>query len=251
MPSLAIVRRMEAAGFRAWPAASVHYDGSWAVRLTASHPSRRLNSVNPLDPADTRDIKERIARIDQRFRAYGRPILFRMSPLAPVELEEHLNAGGWQRVGETRVMAADLAGIDLEGGYDLLPVRDIGLYVDASVALDTSRTIGKAGLTELLEGIRPPHGMFVIADETGPAATTLCVHDNDMAGLFEVSVRSDLRNRGYGRTIVRAALRWAANQGAKTGWLQVEEQNHEAIGLYERLGFNEVYRYLYRARGTE
>ena len=36
---LAIVRRYEAAGFRAWPAAAVHYDGTWVVRLTAS-PSR-------------------------------------------------------------------------------------------------------------------------------------------------------------------------------------------------------------------
>lgn len=251
MPSLAMVRRMEAVGFRAWPAASVHYEGSWAVRLTASHPSRRLNSVNPLDPADTRDIAARISRIDQRFRSYGRPILFRMSPLAPVELEEHLNAGGWQRVGETLVMAAQLDKMDLEGGFDLLPVRDIGRYVDASVALDNGRDTSKAGLTELLESIRPPHAMFVIADEGGPAATSLCVHDNDMAGLFEVSVRDDLRNRGFGRSIVRAALRWAAAQGAKTGWLQVEENNREAIGLYKRLGFGEVYRYVYRSRETD
>ncbi|RWF09009.1 MAG: GNAT family N-acetyltransferase, partial [Mesorhizobium sp.] len=39
---LAIVRRYEAAGFRAWPAAAVHYDGTWVVRLTAGHPAKRL-----------------------------------------------------------------------------------------------------------------------------------------------------------------------------------------------------------------
>ena len=49
---LAVVRRYEAAGFRAWPAAAVHYDGTWVVRLTAGHPAKRLNSVNPLDPGD-------------------------------------------------------------------------------------------------------------------------------------------------------------------------------------------------------
>ena len=32
---LGIARRFEAAGFRAWPAASVHYDGTWVIRLTA------------------------------------------------------------------------------------------------------------------------------------------------------------------------------------------------------------------------
>jgi len=49
-PSLAQVRRFEAAGFRAWPAASVEYDGAWLVRLTSGLPAKRLNSVNPLDP---------------------------------------------------------------------------------------------------------------------------------------------------------------------------------------------------------
>jgi hypothetical protein len=34
---LATVRRYEAAGFRAWPAASVLYDGTWLIRLTAGN----------------------------------------------------------------------------------------------------------------------------------------------------------------------------------------------------------------------
>jgi len=135
MPRLSMVRRMEAVGFRAWPASSVHYDGSWAVRLTASHPSRRLNSINPLDPADNREIEQRIARIEKRFKAYERPIVFRMSPLAPAELEAHLNAMGWTRADETRVLAAPLDQIDLESGYELLPVRDIGRFVDAAITL--------------------------------------------------------------------------------------------------------------------
>ena len=50
--NLPIVRRFEAAGFRAWPATSVQYDGAWSVRLTGGHPAKRLNSVNPLDPGD-------------------------------------------------------------------------------------------------------------------------------------------------------------------------------------------------------
>ena len=49
---LATVRRFEAAGFRAWPASAVHYDGTWASGSTAGHPAKRLNSVNPLDPGD-------------------------------------------------------------------------------------------------------------------------------------------------------------------------------------------------------
>ena len=69
-----------------------------------------------------------------------------------------------------------------------------------------------------------------------------------MAGLFEIMVRQGLRNRGFGRSIVRAALRWATAQGAQMGWLQVEDSNRSAIGLYERLGFEEIYRYVYRVQ---
>ena len=70
--ALSTVRRFEAAGFRAWPASAVHYDGTWVVRLTAGHPAKRLNSVNPLDPGDVQDLPERIIRAARRFDAYGR-----------------------------------------------------------------------------------------------------------------------------------------------------------------------------------
>jgi ribosomal protein S18 acetylase RimI-like enzyme len=246
---LALVRRLEAVGFRAWPAASVHYDGSWAVRLTAGHPSKRLNSVNPLDPADHRDIDTRIARAAKRFGAYGRPLVFRLSPLAPLQLNAHFDAHGWRRFDETKVMVARLQDIDLDSGLDQIPLQDVGRFVDASIAIRGEDVERKAGLTEVVESIRPPSGMFVLEDEKGPVASALCVHDNDLAGLFDVAVRADQQGKGYARSIVRAALRWAASQGAQRAWLQVMSSNKAAVSLYSRLGFETVYTYAYRQKG--
>ncbi|WP_223385608.1 GNAT family N-acetyltransferase [Oricola cellulosilytica] len=246
---LALVRRLEAVGFRAWPAASVHYDGSWAVRLTAGHPSKRLNSVNPLDPADHRDIGSRIDRAAKRFGAYGRPLVFRLSPLAPLQLSAHFDAHGWRRFDETKVMVAQLQDIDLDSGIDQIPLRDIGRYVDASLRIRGEGTERKAGLSEVMESIRPPSGMFVIEDKDGPVASALCVHDNDLAGLLDVAVRPDQQGKGYARSIVRASLRWAASQGAQRAWLQVTSSNKPAVGLYSRLGFETVYTYAYRQKG--
>jgi ribosomal protein S18 acetylase RimI-like enzyme len=249
MPGLAIVRRLEAVGFRAWPAASVHYDGSWAVRLTAGHPSKRLNSVNPLDPSDHRDIETRIARAAKRFSAYARPLVFRLSPLAPLQLNAHFDADGWRRFDETQVMVSKLQDLDLDSGIDQIPLKDVGRYVDASIVVRGEDTDRKAGLTEVVESIRPPSGMFVIEDANGPVASVLCVHDNDLAGLFDVGVRADQQGKGYARSIVRAALRWAAAQGAQRGWLQVTSLNRPALNLYTRLGFETVYTYAYRQKG--
>ncbi|MEO0543575.1 MAG: GNAT family N-acetyltransferase [Pseudomonadota bacterium] len=247
MPGLAFVRRLEAVGFRSWPASSVHYDGSWAVRLTASHPSRRLNSVNPLDPADYADIEARIARIRKRFDSYSRPIVFRMSPLAPAPLQSFFDSAGWPRIDETCVLVGNLEEMDIDGAIDQLPLKDIGRFVDTAIQLNHDNRVHKPGLTEVLEAIRPPTGMFVMEDDAGPIACALCVHDNDMAGLFDIAVREDKRAQGYGRSIVRTALRWAHTQGAKKAWLQVEGKNQSARGLYERLGFEEAYRYVYRS----
>ncbi|GKX35548.1 MAG: acetyltransferase [Rhizobiaceae bacterium MnEN-MB40S] len=247
MHRLAIVRRLEAVGFRAWPAASIQYDGSWQVRLTAGHPSKRLNSVNPLDPSDHRDVEKRVERAAQRFSAYGRPLIFRQSPLAPPQLDAYFDAKGWRRFDETTVMMADIRKLDLDATLDHLPIRELGRYVDANIQVHGRDKSIKPGLTEVISSIRPSSGWFVIEEPgAGPVATALCVHDSDMAGIFEVATRRDRRNKGYGREVVTAALRWARMRGAEQAWLQVETTNEAARDLYERFGFEEIYRYDYR-----
>lgn len=246
-PDLASVRRLEAAGFRAWPAASIQYDGSWQLRLTAGHPSKRLNSVNPLDPSDSNDLAGRIERAAQRFSAYGRPLVFRQTPLAPPALEAFFDRAGWVPFEETLVLAADIAGLDLDDALDHLPVRDIGRYVDASLAVHGRDSALKPGLTEVLSSIRPTGGLFIIESEgDGPVATSLCVHDNELAGIFELATRADMRRTGYGRKVVATALRWARLRGAERAWLQVEVANAPAVALYRGFGFEEAYRYIYR-----
>ncbi|RLL74782.1 GNAT family N-acetyltransferase [Ochrobactrum soli] len=245
-PSLAIVRQLEAVGFRAWPATSVHYDGTWAIRMTAAHSSKRLNSINPLDPGDTRDIPTRVELAAQRFRAYGRVPCFRLSPLAPVELEDYLEGLGWKRQDETIVMTCNLTEIDLSGEIDQIPLKDIGRFVDASLSIHERPEEMRPGMSEILDGIRPNKGMFVLEAEGRAVSDVLCVQDGVMAGLFDVGTLPEARRKGYGHSVVGSALKWAAKLGAKTAWLQIEAENVAGLALYERFGFQEAYRYAYR-----
>ena len=244
---LPTVRRVEALGFRAWPAANSVYDGSWLVRLTAGHPSRRLNSVNPLDRMDAADLDTRIERLARRFGGYDRPLVFRQTPLAPLALDAWLDERAWSREGETIVMIGDAEAIPTDGALDLLPVQDVGRFVDAAIAVRPRARETKGGLAELLTSIAPTKGMFVLADGDEPLATALAVHDGEFAGLFEVATRPDHRGRGIGRTITRAAIKWARARGAERIWLQVETDNDAAARLYGGLGLREAYRYYYRA----
>jgi len=247
-PRLTVVRRLEAAGFRAWPATSTFYDGTWAVRLTASFPAKRLNSVNPLDRNDDADIEGRIERAAARFAAVGRPLLFRQSPLAPPALRRHLDREGWSEFGEAVVFTADLAALDLTRAVDQIPIQDPRRYLEASLAVHERPAFLREGLADVLASIRPPAAFFVREAEGGsPLAVALAITDNDLAGVLDVAVSPAARGRGIGTDIVATALRHALHRGSRTAWLQVEADNAPGLALYRRLGFREAYRYTYRA----
>jgi ribosomal protein S18 acetylase RimI-like enzyme len=246
-PRLATVRRFEAAGFRAWPAATVHYDGTWVIRLTAGHPAKRLNSVNPLDPGDVGNLAERIGRAARRFEAYGRPLTFRLSPLSGPALSDHLDSHGWSRFSESLVMQARLDSVlGVDGALDQIPLRDVGRFTAAALEIQGLEPRFRAGLSEVIGSIRPQAGLFVLEEAGRPVSTAICVHDGDVAGLFEIATEGSARRHGHGRRIVLSALKWAKLRGAAMAWLQVEADNEPAIALYQSLGFHEVYRYHYR-----
>lgn len=243
---LSEVRRFEAAGFRAWPAASVRYDGTWVIRLTAGHPAKRLNSINLLDPGDLDNLEERIERAARRFEAYGRPLTFRISPLAGVALSQYLDRHGWTRFSESLVMSLDLESVEFDHVIDQIPMKDLGRFIAAALRVHAEKESIRPGLSEILTSIKAEPGMFVHESGGNAVATAICVRDGDLAGLFEIATEAAHRNRGYGSGIVLSALKWARLHGARIAWLQVEADNEPALAIYRKLGFRENYRYHYR-----
>jgi len=245
----AIIRRFEAAGLRAWPAETVAYDGTWVLRLTAGHPAKRLNSINPLDPGDYRNLETRIERAAEQFSAYGRPVTFRLSPLAAPEISSYLDQRGWATLGHSLVMALDLREADLAEAMDQIPLKDRRRFVNATLKVHGYEELHRAGLSRVIGAIRPETGLFVLEEGEEPVATAICVHDSDLAGLFEIATRPSWRGKGYGRRVLLSALKWARSHGAERAWLQVEADNAVALRLYRALGFREIYTYHYRQPG--
>lgn len=236
-------------GFRAWPAASVVYDGSWQVRLTGGHPSKRLNCIVPLDPSDHRDMAQRLEKARKRFEAYGRPLVVRETPLAPPVLLDHLREEGWRVFETADVLTVDLTALELPDTLDHLPSHDIGRFVDASLAVEGDDPALKPALAEILSAIKPSSGFFIKETPTRDAvAVALCVQDNDLAGIISFAVAEAHRREGIGTQILSSALRWARISGARSAWLQVVSANEPALALYRRFGFRKAYEYRYWRR---
>lgn len=246
MPGLAQVRRLEAVSFRSFPSTSTHYDGTWAVRLTAGHPAKRLNSVNPLDPSDHAYIDARLELAKRKFESFGRELVFRQSPLAPPELEDILDDRGWVRFDESIVMMLDLNSIDLEDHVDHVPMKDIGYWVDSFLHLSAEEKSSKPGLFEVIQSIQPTCGLFVKNIDDKHVAAIRCVHDNDLVGIFDLVTGEGFKRKGHAKTLMGSALKWAKQSGARFAWLQVVAENTAAFELYKSFGFDELYRYSYR-----
>lgn len=244
-PRLPLVRRLEAVGFRAWPAAAVSFDGSWQLRVTPGHPSKRLNCLVPLDPADSRDMVSRVRAAQSIFNARGLKAAIRQSPLCPPGLPDVLSAEGWKQGYRTLVMAADLDKADCSHGMDHLPTHDVQRFSEACIRIDDARDTTAAVLGGIISSIEPTAGLFLMEDGAGPKAVGICVQDNDLAGLQQVVVEKNSRRSGLGLELVSAALRWAKLRGARQAWLQVIADNLPARALYERIGFQPVYDYSY------
>ena len=246
MPELAQVRRLEAVSFRSFPSTSTHYDGTWAIRLTAGHPAKRLNSVNPLDPSDHAYIDARLELAKRKFESFGRELIFRQSPLAPTELEDILDDRGWVRFDESIVMMLDLKSVDLDQYLDHVPMKDVGYWVDSLLHLSSAPKSGKPGLFEVISSIQPTSGLFVKNVEDSHVASVRCVHENDLAGIFDLVTGEDFKRNGHARELMGSALKWAKISGARFAWLQVVAENTAAFELYRSFGFEELYRYSYR-----
>ena len=257
---LPLARRLQALGFRSWPAATTTFDGTWAIRLTAGAASKRQNSVNPLDPGDTARLDERIDAAEARFRSFGRTPTFSISPLAPPALDERLAARSWARRDESIVMLAPLDTMDLRAGLDMVPLADAGRWLDAEVALGAFSNTDRPGIAETLAAIRPhaqgalpvgtrdgPVQLYVAEDDSGaPLAALLAVRFGLLVGLFQIVVDPARRREGHARRLIASALTNAAREGAVQAWLQVERSNVAAVALYESLGLRTAYGYHYR-----
>ena len=238
---------IEAACLSAWPAVGVVHDGAWIWRFAHGY-SKRSNSFQSLDPEDDDEAEHRIAYLAALSIRHGIEPVFRVTPLAGPRVLDALDSAGWSAFDESRVLAMDLA------SFDFQPVGDVRFFNPTDprwfrAQSTLSQAKGKTVETlKILLGLIAPEarGVVAYAPDGTPAAAALAVNAGGIGIFLNVVTDRTRRRQGYGAMVMRAALNWTRENGARAAAIQVTSENEPAIRLYEALGFAEQYRYHYR-----
>jgi hypothetical protein len=168
---------------------------------------------------------ERMARAERRFDAYGRPLTFRMSPLAGLSRDHRSSRS--RRLAEFLGITRHALALDdalLEGVMDQIPMKDIGRFIGAARHGTPGARAMRPGCRRSSDpSSRKPACLSSSMTEAG-------FHRHlrsgpDLAGLFEVATMKPDAAKAYGRSAILSSLKWARIRGARHAWLQVEADN--------------------------
>jgi ribosomal protein S18 acetylase RimI-like enzyme len=260
--------RLEQHAVDAWPAAVTERapDG-WVLRATPGLDRGRSNhALTPCRAVGVDEVPGAVARVEAFARRHGIHPGIQVSPLGlQDELMSELERRGWGTGWPllVRVLAAPVALVASPSAVSAVSGVSAVSAVSAASGTDTARGVAlevsdHATPEWLAAWARCEPGRDVEAHartvfprmagrasfaRLGDLAVCIAAEGDGLVGLFCLAVDPARRRGGVGTALVRALL---ARSAAEVAYLQVEASNAPAIGLYERLGFGEAFRYCHR-----
>jgi N-acetylglutamate synthase len=240
----ALLIRIEEAAINAWPAPRQMIYDSWLLRFTGGH-SKRVNSVNPLY-ASMLPVEEKIRTCEAIYASQGMPCLYRVNEFNTTpELKQALQAAGFTPFDPTYVLGRNLVlGDDVHLDLTILemPAEDWFRMRDQFMRVPAPDRLAHEAI---LHSIVPEMVLMGLFSGGKPVACGMGVVEGSLMGFFSIYTASTWRRKGYGRLIMGALSDWGIERGAVYGYLQVEGDNHPALAMYARLGFERIYQYVY------
>jgi GNAT superfamily N-acetyltransferase len=250
-PPAADVIALELAANDAWPAPTQARLGSWILRA-ADNWTGRANAALPIGDPD-RTLEAAIDAVEQWYAAKGQqPMINTPMPLA-APVNAALDARGWTSRPLVLVQTGAVQSLisEVEARRDLPPVELADSPTDAWLAMVSAH---KGRLPAAARHILTAVEDVVFASVQDEDGTLLGVARGAVTGpgpgrwlgVSLVQTAPAARRRGLGRHVMRAVAQWATQRGAVRAYLQVEERNTAAVGLYQGLGFSTHHTYLTR-----
>lgn len=242
--SFHLIAEIEWHSARAWPAPVAISVAGWEMRFRANSSSRRVNSLNPVTPDHGQFRSALKAYLAECLKRNSKAHV-RLLPLAREDEREFLSSLGIEGGGATSVEIFDLQSLHAPDAGVLIFDHVTDAWLDAYVGAHGYEPEERAAVRAILETVPDRMGFAHIVEDGRPVAAGRTAIIDGLAGFYQIATASDARRKGYARRILQALMIYAAEQGAKQGYLQVEMRNTPARALYASLGFKPLYIYDY------
>ena len=238
------IRRLEMLGFRGWPALESLDIAGWRLRFSGGY-TKRANSINALEEnADFR--REMVTSLEAPYRQRGLGIVWRLTPLAPADLDRCLSDRGYRTIERSLVQRSPLQpGLAPDPQVQVLS-QPTPAWIEAFSQHSPVRPEHRPAMQRMLSAIAAPVGFAFVVEDGRPMAMAIGAVEGDHMGLFDVLVMPYARRLGLARRVTESLYAWAWRHGARFAWLQVVATNEAALPLYAAQGFRTLYEYEYR-----
>lgn len=236
--------QIEDAALNAWPAPrQMVYDG-WLLRFAEGY-SKRTNSVN-VRYESRLPLAQKIRFCEEVYAQEGLPLIFRLpDSFVSQELIDALVQAGYRVFDPTFVLGREMEQSEELPGTVLMREMNMGEWIQLRAKL-TGKPIEYWDVhRQILEVIVPKKVLLGMYLNDQPVAIGMGVVEGDLLGFFSIYVGQQFRRNGYGEMVMQGLTNWGLERGASFGYLQVEGDNQPALALYEKMGFEVCYRYVY------
>jgi ribosomal protein S18 acetylase RimI-like enzyme len=241
------VTKLEEIGSRSWQAKEIEYLGGWQLRADEGI-TRRANSVLPLDSPRI-DMESAVKKCVSFYVSRALLPRFQLTAFSmPSGLDDYLKGSRWIEGLVVDVQTAEIGGASAPKAAHDVELLDspndgwIGAYLKGSGHENENP---HARLSIMLRSPLPKRFAQLVVDDqiAGVGLGILC---EGWLGLYSIATVPGFRKHKVATNISHALLDWGVRMNANHAYLQVEVDNHPALGLYRNLGFRSCYRYWYR-----
>lgn len=249
----ALLSRLEDAGLNASAPPQQRWMDGWLLRFNPSK-AKRARCINAV-AAGRLPLDDKLKLAQAAYAEAGLPLVLRITRFTqPAQLDSQLAERGYSVLDDTRVMvcpalpgASSAAPVALPEGLHWVPLA-ADAYAQAVGALRGSAAEQRSAHAQRLALSPVPYQGFAI-QRASDGATLACgqfAREAELVGLYDVYTHPDARKQGLAQWLCERLLALAVQEGARTGYLQVEGDNVVARRIYSRLGFADGYSYHYR-----
>jgi GNAT superfamily N-acetyltransferase len=247
--SVELLQAAETAGLNASAPPQQEMLDGWLIRLSPGK-AKRSRCVNALAQGRL-PLDQLLARCQQAFEQAGLPLVLRLTPFSqPADLDEQLAALGWSFFDDTRVMIkpdlSTLPSVGLPAGCRLQSAGHAEYALAVGQLRGSSSTEIDAHAERMREAPVRYEGMLMMSANNELLACGQFAREASLVGLYDIFTVPAYRRQGLGERLCISLLSLAREQGARSAYLQVSADNHQARSVYSRLGFADGYSYHYR-----